>query len=75
MSVIKPTLCVGCCLRSISSLSLTVLTWQLVLLAHLVQHLNVFILSILVLLNFSLDLMSHDDCLQSSCHQNLSLSS
>ena len=28
MSVTKPTLCVGCCLRSISSLSLTSLTWQ-----------------------------------------------
>jgi hypothetical protein len=28
LSVIKPTLCVGCCLRSISSLSLTVLAWQ-----------------------------------------------
>ena len=28
MSVNKPTLCVGCCLRSISSLSLTALNWQ-----------------------------------------------
>ena len=44
MSVIKPTLCVGCCLRSISSLSLTVLTWQLVLLVLLVQRLDIFYL-------------------------------
>ena len=44
MSVIKPTLRVGCCLRSISSLSLTDLTWQHFLQFLLCQRLDVFYL-------------------------------